>query len=97
MNLKEYLAVVSMEECAEIQQSLAKSLRFGFDDKYQKDKNNWEEVLTEFYQLTAMIEELGKQVNLESFTQKSISDIKSKKLESVIHYMDFSKAKNLLD
>lgn len=54
-------------------------------------------MLTEFYQLTAMIEELGKQVNLESFTQKSISDIKSKKLESVIHYMDFSKAKNLLD
>lgn len=31
---KEYLSLVAMEECAELQQALFKSLRFGFDDHH---------------------------------------------------------------
>lgn len=57
MRKNEYLALVAMEECAEIQQALSKAIRFGFEDHHPSrvDETNEEQMLTEFYQLTAMI------------------------------------------
>lgn len=99
MKLNEYLTVVAMEECAEIQQVLSKALRFGFDD-YHPDRpseSNQEEILTEFYQLTAMIEELQKQKVIGHFSQETIDVIKAEKIKKVNHYMTYSKEKGLLD
>ena len=55
MNKKEHLMVVAMEECAEIQQAIAKSLRFGLQDHRPETPTmtNEQEILTEYYQLMA--------------------------------------------
>ena len=99
MQKNEYLALVAMEECAEIQQALSKAIRFGFDDHYpsRPDETNEEQLLTEFYQLTAMIEELHKQVIISGFTQEKIKQVKQDKIEKVYKYMDYSAEKGLLE
>ncbi|WP_314062117.1 hypothetical protein [uncultured Vagococcus sp.] len=99
MKLKEYLTVVAMEECAEIQQVLSKALRFGFDDTHpnKPSDSNEAEILTEYYQLAAMIEELQKQEILGTYSQDTIDRIKVDKIDKVYHYMEYSKQKGLLD
>lgn len=99
MKKNEYLALVAMEECAEIQQALSKAIRFGFDDHHpsRTDETNEEQMLTEFYQLTAMIEELQKQGIIEGFTQEKIDQVKQDKIEKVYKYMEYSKGKGLMD
>ena len=99
MRKNEYLALVAMEECAEIQQALSKAIRFGFDDHHpsKADETNEEQLLTEFYQLTAMIEELQKQEIITGFTQEKIKKVKQNKIEKVYRYMDYSKEKGLLE
>lgn len=99
MRKNEYLALVAMEECAEIQQAISKALRFGFDDHHptRANETNEEQLLTEFYQLTAMMEELQKQGVIKGFTQDQIEEVKQKKIEKVYKYMDYSKEKALLE
>ncbi|MBP1040820.1 hypothetical protein I6N95_07370 [Vagococcus sp. BWB3-3] len=99
MKVNEYLTVVAMEECAEIQQVLSKALRFGFDDCHPKTPNqsNEEEILTEYYQLTAMIEEMQKHSLIQEFSPEKIAEIKVSKIEKVYHYMTYSKEKGLLE
>ncbi|ALS03228.1 hypothetical protein ATZ33_00305 [Enterococcus silesiacus] len=99
MRKNEYLTLVAMEECAEIQQALSKAIRFGFDDHHpsRADETNEEQILTEFYQLTAMMEELQKQGIIESFTQAKIDQVKQDKIEKVYKYMDYSVKKGLLE
>ncbi|MGM0218146.1 hypothetical protein [Enterococcus sp. AZ126] len=99
MQKNEYLALVAMEECAEIQQALSKAIRFGFDDHHpsRADETNEEQLLTEFYQLTAMIEELHKQGIISGFTQEKIKQVKQDKIEKVYKYMDYSAEKGLLE
>ncbi|WP_086313875.1 hypothetical protein A5821_001419 [Enterococcus sp. 7F3_DIV0205] len=99
MRKNDYLALVAMEECAEIQQALSKAIRFGFDDHHpsRADETNEEQMLTEFYQLTAMIEELQKQGVIAGFTQEKIEKVKQSKIEKVYKYMDYSKEKGVLE
>ncbi|MGX7149307.1 hypothetical protein [Enterococcus ureasiticus] len=99
MRKNEYLTLVAMEECAEIQQALSKAIRFGFDDHHpsRADETNEEQMLTEFYQLTAMIEEMQKQGIIEGFTQEKITQVKKNKIDKVYKYMDYSKGKGLLE
>jgi hypothetical protein len=99
MKKEEYLAVVAMEECAEIQQALSKAIRFGFEDHHplRADETNEEQMLTEFYQLTAMIEELQKQGIIEGFNKDKITQIKQDKIDKVYHYMNYSKQQGRLD
>ena len=49
----ENLCVVAMEECAELQQALSKSLRFGFQNYNPNtpEKTNSVDILNEYYQL----------------------------------------------
>lgn len=99
MRKNDYLALVAMEECAEIQQALSKAIRFGFDDHHpsRADETNEDQMLTEFYQLTAMIEELQKQGVIAGFTQEKIEKVKQSKIEKVYKYMDYSKEKGVLE
>lgn len=99
MRKNEYLTLVAMEECAEIQQALSKAIRFGVDDHHpsRADETNEEQLLTEFYQLTAMIEELQNQGIIESFTREKIAEVKQNKIKKVYQYMDYSKKQGLLD
>lgn len=99
MQKNEYLALVAMEECAEVQQALSKAIRFGFDDHHpsRADETNEEQLLTEFYQLTAMIEELHKQEIISGFTQEKIKQVKQDKIEKVYKYMKYSKNNGRLD
>ncbi|WP_207694161.1 hypothetical protein DOK67_0001893 [Enterococcus sp. DIV0212c] len=99
MRKNEYLALVAMEECAEIQQALSKAIRFGFDDHHPSrvDENNEEQMLTEFYQLTAMIEELQKQGIITCLSEEKIEVIKQNKIEKVYEFMAYSKQKGTLE
>lgn len=99
MRKNEYLTLVAMEECAEIQQALSKAIRFGFDDHHpsRADETNEEQMLTEFYQLTAMIEEMQNKGIIVGFTQEKIEKVKHDKIEKVYKYMDYSEEKGLLE
>lgn len=99
MRKNEYLALVAMEECAEIQQALSKALRFGFDDHHpsRADETNEEQLLTEFYQLTAMIEEMQNRGIIAGFAQEKIEQVKQNKIEKVYKYMEYSKANGLIE
>ncbi|MGC6767752.1 hypothetical protein [Enterococcus sp. LJL51] len=99
MNINEHLVLVAMEECAEIQQALSKALRFGFDDYRPStpDETNEDQILTEYYQLTAMIEELQHKNILKSLTEVEVMEIKSKKINKVYKYAEYSKQRKLLE
>ena len=99
MKTNEYLALVAMEECAEIQQALSKGMRFGFQDTHpaRANETNAEEVLTEYYQLTAMMEALQQEGLLETFSASKIASIKRNKLAKVEHYMAYSKDQGALE
>ncbi|MHC5226644.1 nucleoside triphosphate pyrophosphohydrolase family protein [Enterococcus sp. LJL99] len=98
MNKKEYLALVTMEECAELQQALSKSLRFGFDDHHPEKiaQNNEQQVLEEYYQLVAMMEELQEQKIVTRLSEGEIQQIKVAKIKKVYQYMEYSADRNCL-
>lgn len=58
MNRKENILVTIAEECAEIQEAVTKSLRFGLNNHHPLEPNetNAQQLMLEFYQLTAVIE-----------------------------------------
>ena len=98
MNKKEYLSLVTMEECAELQQALSKSLRFGFDDHHPEKHNqsNEQQVLEEYYQLVAMMEELQRKNIINLLSEEEIKNIKRTKIKKVYQYMEYSANKNCL-
>lgn len=97
MDLKEHLMVVAIEECAEIQQAFAKVMRFGLEDYHPEkpEETNEDQLLTEFYQLIAMVEELQEKKLLKTLPKEMINAIKQEKLRKVYHYMNYSKEKGL--
>ncbi|MGX6977776.1 hypothetical protein ACWN8V_00670 [Vagococcus elongatus] len=98
MKEHEYLMIVAMEECAEIQQALSKSLRFGLDDTHPEtpELSNEKQVLLEFYQLCAVMERLQKERVLQTPSEMQIDDIKTRKMEKVAHFMKYSKSKKII-
>ena len=46
MNSTENILVIAAEECAEIQQAITKSLRFGLDNHYDENTTNAMQILT---------------------------------------------------
>ncbi len=90
----ENLCVVAMEECAELQQALSKSLRFGFDN-YNPDtpeKTNKIDILNEYYQLMGVMEMLIGSGEVGRFTPEDIEAVKQKKRCKVSVYKELSKA-----
>lgn len=74
-------------------------MRFGFDDHHPErpDETNGDEVLTEFYQLVAMIEALQEQKVLAKLAPAEVEQIKQEKIKKVWSYMDYSHKKGILD
>lgn len=85
MNNTENLFVIASEECAEIQQVISKALRFG-SDSHHPDRpyiTNAEEIMTEYYQLCAVLDILKEQGHLPSFSDAKILDIMNNKAKNI--------------
>ena len=91
MNNTENLLVIAAEEAAEVAQAIDKSLRFGLDNYYGEQPTNAMQIMTEYYQLQAMIEELQKHKVLPYLTYSTIFDIKKSKIENVNYYNEESR------
>lgn len=98
MNIENYLLVCLMEECAEIQQAVAKSIRFGLDDHHpdRENQTNQDELLEEFYQCVAVIEMLQEKNILNELSESKIERIKINKKNKVNKYINYSKEKGQL-
>lgn len=84
MTSNENLFVVASEECGELQQEISKVLRFGANHCYPEGSaENQYKLLTEFYQLEAIIDKLVEIGCIYPITSEEIKTIKSKKLENV--------------
>ena len=95
MNIKEQLLIILSEECAEVQQSVSKALRFGLNDSRPgTNSTNAREIEKEFIEAMAvrdMLRELGV-INQPS-NSKQIYDDKRKRIEK---YLDVSRKNGTL-
>lgn len=84
----ENLCIVAMEECAEIQQALSKSMRFGFDNcnPQTPEKTNASDIMTEYYQLQSVMEMLIGCGLVKEFEQGEIEKIKNDKRKNVSEF-----------
>ena len=85
-----YLLIKIMEESAEVAQAAAKALTFGINNHNPADTsgtNNGIDIMTEFYQLDAIIEMLQEANVLPRFTQHKELEIKIEKKDKVRKYM----------
>ena len=95
---QEYLMVVAMEECAEIQQAISKALRFGMDNYNPNDPNkttNEESILTEYYQLRGVFAMLFDSGILHGIDADSYRSIMADKIRRVKSYMEVSRVREL--
>jgi len=93
MTKNEYLMTVAMEECAEIQQAISKSLRFGLDNCHPNDSSitNGDQIVIEFAQLWGVITMLGEAGVLPHFSATSLGEIARAKKGKVAKYMELSR------
>lgn len=91
MNKIENISVTVMEECAELQQSISKSLRFGYEsyNPLTPETNNAQNILIEYYQLQAMMELLISEAGLDKyFTNDDVTKIKIDKIDKFLRYQE---------
>jgi dihydroorotase len=97
MKKTEHLLTCLIEECAEIQKSAAKALRFGLDDHApNSDSTNADDISTEIYDLIAVIEMLKEEniiPNINTEESKSLINIKKEKVKK---YMNYAKERGIL-
>lgn len=88
----ENLCVVAMEECAELQQALSKSMRFGFSNYNPEtpQKSNAMDILNEYYQLVGVMEMLIDSGYVGHFSEKEIEYVKSRKRCKVSDFRELS-------
>ncbi len=89
----ENLCVVAMEECAELQQALSKSLRFGFHNYNPEtpEKDNAIDILNEYYQLVGVMEMLIDSGEIGHFKAEDIEYVKKSKRCKVSDYKELSR------
>lgn len=87
MNRTEMLLVIMSEECAEIQQDIAKALRFGLEGSKGAKGTNKERIEKEFNQLLAVVEMLEE----EGIRLNSDADERYRKKRKIEEYMERSK------
>ena len=100
MDLCENLLVTASEECAEIQQSISKALRFGLTSgsEYPPNfKSNQDQIMQEYLELTAVIERLQVFGWLPIPSIEDKRYIKLQKLDKVTKYCDVSRANGCLN
>lgn len=100
MQRHENLLITTMEECAEIQQSISKLLRFG-DLNYCKEQdaiidNNYN-ILKEYEQLKEMFNILLEYHILEDLTEEQKDEIRHNKRTKVFRYIEESKQLGLVE
>lgn len=90
--------VVAMEECAELTQALSKAMRFGLYNHHpdKPEETNARQMLTEYYQLQAMMERIIKRHDLH-LSEDDIHIIKEKKLANVDRFLNISVEENIID
>ena len=87
MNRLEHLLIILAEECGEVIQDAAKSLRFGIHEGRDIDCTNGQRLRKEFNQLLAvadMLEEEGVDLSFDY-------DVQEQKREKVEEYLKYSK------
>ena len=96
MNVIEHLLVCLVEECAELQHHVSKSIRFGLDDHNPRadSPTNCEEIVNELNDLFAIVELLQKQGALPSVVIDP--DKIRKKQEKVRLFMQYAKSQGTL-
>lgn len=86
MNKIEHLLVCLMEECAEVQQSTSKALRFTLDDHYPEHLPVIEMIRLELADLVAVVQMLKAEgVDLMAFPQSAVIN-KKKKMQKMMEY-----------
>ena len=94
MTKVEHLLACLAEECAEVQQSIMKALRFGLDDGYPvSETTNAQDISKEFCEAIAVLELLEEMGALKKTTV--LKTIKEKK-ERVRHYMEYAVVRGAL-
>ena len=94
MNRLEHLLTIAMEECAEIQQAVAKSLRFGLGDTGPEGpRTNEQQIQREFNDLLAVVRML-RNSGLELHEDQRLIQAKVSKVE---HYLLYSKQRGTLE
>ena len=97
MTRNENLLVTLMEECAEVQQSVSKALRFGLDNLSPVEQmRNKDLIMHEFYQLVAVVDMLVGDETLPQYDSSKVLRIKASKQEKVLSYQKFSKDAGLI-
>ncbi len=92
MNQLENLIVTASEECSEIQQALSKALRFGLTNHHpdRPYQNNADEIIIEYYELSALITKLQESGNLPVPSDSEIAEIMQKKIANVAKWQEIS-------
>ena len=88
------LFIIAMEESAEIAQACSKAIRFGLNSYDPKNTNKTihkDEILTEYYQLQAIIEELQFNDALPYYSYHHINKIKKNKINKINRYTNKEK------
>lgn len=88
----ENILVTVSEECAEIQQAVSKSLRFGLDNHHpdNPDVTNADDILFEFIQLQALIESLQEHGKLPTWDDFTVQTMKNNKIRNVAKWQEVS-------
>lgn len=99
MTKQEYLLTVAAEECAEIQQAICKSLRFGLDSTHPDDPRltNSTQILIEYSQLESVMKMMFDEGVLEPFDFNERAAVCDNKEEKVKKYMEVSRGLGRLD
>lgn len=98
MTKNEHLMTVAMEECAEIQQAISKSLRFGLNNYHPNNPSirNGDQIVTEFAQLWGVMTMLVEAGVLPYFSASSLGEVAQAKREKVAKYMELSRELGLV-
>lgn len=100
MNVNANLMMTTAEECGELIQAISKYCRFGPEDLCEETGavyDNAEQIITEFYQLQAMIEMLQDRGILPIVDLIGQYNIKDAKKQKVNHYMTLSEKRGFVN
>lgn len=88
MTYDEYLFTVANEESVEIAQAVDKALRFGVDNHHpnKPELTNEVQLLTEYYQLQAVVEMLIERGQIKDLSDDKIKEIKDNKILAIEEY-----------